>query len=304
MLVAFPNKYSLISVRYSYSLDPDSQNSDANIRKPSQFLLSRNYRCRRYHEYLHRAPSIMQINNFMSVLNGLVPIFAITLLSTLTPNAAQADSSSLTTGRDINDSLRYWECVISEESQAQPTRSFPFRIWSDGEGFIGENKMAWNFEVDRLIVETQQGQLNLSDIQFFEIDEADDLFTAVSHENEQLRCELNGPARQADSNAEIFDDGVNTLESFLHNNSSQQWDCNSDPALENKFAKIEFTQFGQGTVGGDSIGWFFDPEQILFLQDSLTSTVVDNFKIIASTVGYRSFKGTILGNAIECETFI
>lgn len=246
----------------------------------------------------------MQINKFMSVLSGLVPVLAVALLSTLPTNAAHADSSSLTTGRNISDSLRYWQCEISGESQAQTTRSFPLRMWSDDQGFIGENKMVWNFEANRLVIKTQKGQLNLSDIRFFEIDEADDIFTAVSHENEQLRCELNGPARQADSSAEIFDDGVNTLESFLHNNTSQKWDCTSNQALENQFASIDFSQFGQGLVGSDSIDWFFDPEQTLFLQSSNTSTVVDNFKIISSTVGYRSFRGTILGNAIECETFI
>ena len=208
----------------------------------------------------------------------------------------------LITGRGSNNGERYWQCQVPNQSSAGVTnKTFPLRLWSNSQGFIGENKMSWNLTLEHLSIQTEHGQASLHSIEFLNSNIDNDTFTAISSEGELTRCALKGPGRLVSSDQLLFEDSSEP-DSFLHNAGLTTWACNGrfDPISD--YSVIEFDQSGSGTVNEETFKWYFDPEATLFILTNTSTKVVDNFQILAQSAGYRSFSGTVHGSAIECGT--
>lgn len=234
----------------------------------------------------------------------ILVVLTSTVINIITLSPVNANETLLTTGRDKNDSQRYWQCHIVMATSNEGSNTFPLRMWASKQGFIGENKMNWQTSSDHLVIQTDQGQLLLSNVNFFDPNDEREYFTAVSNDSEELRCDLKGPSRTTDSTEEIFDDGANSLEAFLHSNASLAWTCEMGYESGIETSTIEFSRFGLGVANDTPFTWFFDPDRTLFITNSPNLGVLDNFQIITLSSGHRSFRATVFGKEIECETFI
>jgi len=60
--------------------------------------------------------------------------------TSLVADDAEMLANFLTTGRDSDDTQSFWACSLAN---AEKTVNFPARFWSNGEGFVGEEKASW-----------------------------------------------------------------------------------------------------------------------------------------------------------------
>jgi len=235
--------------------------------------------------------------SFTAISSSLVGANTNTLV-----NDGSASESSLVTGKHSADSIRYWQCDVSDVlNSGTGNKQIPLRLWSDHNGFIGESRMLWNLSEERLQVQTAQGQVSLHSFEFSSLNEENDTFIATSSEGEFLECELKGPSMTSDANEMVFDDS-NILETFLHNSSAVTWNCNGQFDGQNDYSVVEFDQQGSGFASGQSLTWYFDPDSTLFLTTASSLKVVEDFHIVSQSSEYRAFNGTVQGQNIDCST--